>query len=122
MGCQVIPMFMTDSIFDEANKTNTTIRKKHYYSEVDKMCQLLVTYIVQHHLYLVIIEDITEIEAQKNALNIMRNETIDATSAVIEKQMRVAQEIASLLGETTAQTKVTLTKLKQIVMHEEEHS
>ena len=119
---QVIPMFMTDSIFDEANKTNSTIRKKQYYSEVDKMCQLLVTYIVQHHLYLVIIEDITEIEAQRNALNIMRNETIDATSAVIEKQMRVAQEIASLLGETTAQTKVTLTKLKQIVMQEDENS
>lgn len=27
--------------------------------------------------------------------------------------MRVAQEIASLLGETTAETKVALTKLKQ---------
>ena len=119
---QTIPMFLTDSIFDEASKTNTTIRKKQYYSEVDKMCQLLVTYIVQHHLYLVIIEDISEIEAQRNALSIMRNETIDITSAVIEKQMRVAQEIASLLGETTAQTKVTLTKLKQIVMQEDEHS
>ena len=52
----------------------------------------------------------------------MRNQTIDATSEVIEKQMRVAQEIASLLGETTAQTKVTLTKLKQIVMQEDENS
>ncbi len=29
--------------------------------------------------------------------------------------MRVAQEIASLLGETTAETKITLTKLKQVV-------
>ena len=34
--------------------------------------------------------------------------------------MRVAQEIASLLGETTAETKVILTKLKQIVLKEED--
>ena len=33
-------------------------------------------------------------------------------SNVIDKQMRVAQEIASLLGETTAETKVALTNLK----------
>ena len=31
---------------------------------------------------------------------------------VIEKQMRVVQEIASLLGETTAETKIALTQLK----------
>jgi hypothetical protein len=32
--------------------------------------------------------------------------------------MRVAQEIASLLGETTAETKVILTKLKAIAVKE----
>lgn len=117
---QVLPMFLTDDIFEKASQTNKAIRTKKYYEEVDKICQLLVTYVVQHHLYLVIIEDISEMEAQRNALNEMRNRTIDATSEVIEKQMRVAQEIASLLGETTAQTKVTLTKLKQIVMQEGE--
>ncbi len=34
------------------------------------------------------------------------------TDKVIDKQMRVVQEIASLLGETTAETKLALTKLK----------
>lgn len=38
--------------------------------------------------------------------------TVDVAQKVIDKQMRVAQEIASLLGETTAETKVALTKLK----------
>ena len=37
---------------------------------------------------------------------------------VIDKQMAVAQQIASLLGETTAETKVTLTKLKNIIVYE----
>jgi hypothetical protein len=34
---------------------------------------------------------------------------------VIDKQMVVAQQIASLLGETTAETKVTLNKLKDLI-------
>ena len=33
--------------------------------------------------------------------------------------MMVAQEIASLLGETTAETKVTLTKLKKLILEKE---
>ena len=50
----------------------------------------------------------------------MRMETLATTDDVIKKQMRVAQEIASLLGETTAETKVALLKLKKTLMQEEE--
>ena len=39
---------------------------------------------------------------------------------VIDKQMRVAHEIAELLGETTAETKVTLTRLQKVVGTREE--
>ena len=38
---------------------------------------------------------------------------METAQRVIDKQMRVAQEIASLLGETTGETKVALTKLKK---------
>ena len=48
---------------------------------------------------------------------ISRN-TIEITDKVIEKQMRVVQEIASLLGETTAETKIALTKLKESLRDE----
>lgn len=47
-------------------------------------------------------------------------ETIAVTDKVIEKQMRVVQEIASLLGETTAETKVALTKLKENLSNDEQ--
>ena len=40
-------------------------------------------------------------------------QTIETAEEVIKKQMRVAQEIASLLGETTAETKVALLNLKK---------
>ncbi len=59
--------------------------------------------------------DITKEEENKEELLKVKEQTIDTAQKVIEKQMRVAQEIASLLGETTAETKITLTKLKQVV-------
>lgn len=43
------------------------------------------------------------------------NSTLDAADRVIDKQMRVVQDIASILGETTAETKVMLEKLKTAI-------
>lgn len=50
----------------------------------------------------------------------MKEHTLKVTQEVIEKQMRISQEIASLLGETTAETKVALNNLKKIVIKESE--
>ena len=41
---------------------------------------------------------------------------MEMAQKVIDKQMIAAQEIAHLLGETTAETKVTLTKLKDMIV------
>ena len=43
---------------------------------------------------------------------------VEITDKVVEKQMRVVQEIASLLGETTAETKIALTRLKETLSDE----
>ena len=47
-------------------------------------------------------------------------DTIDLAQKVIHKQMMVAQEIAGLLGETTAETKSTLRKLRDTLMDSDE--
>ncbi len=67
---------------------------------------------------ILIIKDITKEAEQflKNAQ--LRSEAIAVTDKVIAKQMRVAQEIASLLGETTAETKVALTRLRNTLKGE----
>ena len=62
-----------------------------------------------------ILKDITDRVCYNQKLNEMKLETIATTDDVIKKQMRVAQEIASLLGETTAETKVALVKLKKML-------
>ena len=63
--------------------------------------------------------DVTEREMNREKDNELRKQTIEVTDKVIDKQMRVVQEIASLLGETTAETKVALTKLKDAMLNDE---
>lgn len=59
--------------------------------------------------------DITEDSKREEQQDLLNNETIKRAEEVISKQMQVAQEIAGLLGETTADTKVQLTKLIRLV-------
>jgi iron only hydrogenase large subunit-like protein/uncharacterized Fe-S cluster-containing protein len=59
--------------------------------------------------------DISAEQRHKEQLDQMKSQTIERAQEVIEKQMKVAQEIAGLLGETTAETKVLLTRLIQLM-------
>ena len=62
-----------------------------------------------------IINDITREEEMKKAVHSRKLDSVEMAQKVIDKQMVVAQQIASLLGETTAETKVTLNKLKDLI-------
>lgn len=48
----------------------------------------------------------------------MSRQTVEIADKVVDKQMRIVQEIASLLGETAAETKIALTKLKESIADE----
>lgn len=67
-----------------------------------------------------IINDISESERRKQEMEAMKREALTRAESVIIKQMKVAQQIAGLLGETTAETKATLLELIRIASHKEE--
>ncbi|HEX9117801.1 MAG TPA: (Fe-S)-binding protein, partial [Anaerolineae bacterium] len=67
------------------------------------------------NLLVAILRDVTEREAQRLELERIRSEAILRSQEVINKQMRVAHEIAGLLGETTAETKVLLRQLTRLM-------
>ncbi|MEG1180286.1 MAG: hypothetical protein RSD42_07765 [Oscillospiraceae bacterium] len=48
----------------------------------------------------------------------MSKQTINIVNNVIENQMRAVQEIALLLGETAAETKIAITNLKESLIDE----
>jgi CheY-like chemotaxis protein len=66
-----------------------------------------------------ILIDISKSEQQREEILKLKRELLEKSQEVINKQMRVAQEIAGLLGETTAETKTTLLKLIALAKKEE---
>ena len=62
-----------------------------------------------------IMRDITDEESYREKKARINKQTVEVADTVVEKQMRIVQEIASLLGETAAETKIALTKLKESI-------
>lgn len=82
------------------------------FEKFGKVLEENVTYDENLHLILIIYRDITAQVRVKEVREQLTTETLRVTDQVIENQMRIVQEIASLLGETTAQTQVALSKLQ----------
>ena len=77
-----------------------------------------IIYLPKNKILFGILNDITNDELKKEQITNFKMNTLETADKVIEKQMRVAQEIAGLLGETTAETKSALLKLKKVVLEE----
>ena len=88
---------------------------RHYLPEYDKYVEETIAFDPEYNLVISIIKDITDETRREQELDKERRRTAELADQVIEKQMRVVQEIASLLGETTAETKIALTKLKDAI-------
>ena len=67
-----------------------------------------------------IMKDVTKEALDQDRLDKLKTDTYRTTDEVIGKQMRVVQEIASLLGETAAETKIALLKLKSTLAQTED--
>ena len=65
-----------------------------------------------------ILRDITDEENEREKKESISRQTVEVADKVVDKQMRIVQEIASLLGETAAETKIALTKLKESISDE----
>lgn len=94
---------------DEKNIHN----KKVFVNRTHKYVELSIVVMSGQKMMLGVLKDVTEEEDYNRRLREVREKTFEVTDAVIKKQMWIAQEIASLLGETTAETKVALLKLKE---------
>ena len=92
--------------------------KKIHIEKTGAYVELTIGLISNQKIMFGVMKDITKTVEYDKKLSEMTDETLVTTDEVIKKQMRVAQEIASLLGETTAETKVALLKLKETLKKE----
>ena len=92
--------------------------RKVFLAEYKRYVELTVVHEKDSRVLVSILRDITGRETEREKKENIRNQTIEVADKVVEKQMRIVQEIASLLGETAAETKIALTKLKESITDE----
>nr|WP_294484610.1 [Fe-Fe] hydrogenase large subunit C-terminal domain-containing protein [uncultured Anaerosporobacter sp.] len=113
--------FIDHTDFEEVMSTHNNIYGKKVDYPDRKLATLQnIVYIEEQNNVLGIFQDITRVEEKKQQAYKVKVETIEMAQRVIDKQMLVAQQIAGLLGETTAETKVTLTKLRDTILNDGE--
>ena len=93
--------------------------KKMYLPDYGKYLSATIAYDSRFHILIGVYRDVTLEEKKRQNDALRAKETAAITSDVIEKNMRAVQEIASLLGESTAETKLALTKLQATLSKED---
>ena len=91
---------------------------KVYLAEYKRYVEQTVVYDRDSHLLVGIMRDVTDEETQRERKENISRQTVEVADKVVDKQMRIVQEIASLLGETAAETKIALAKLKESISDE----
>lgn len=89
--------------------------KRVYLAEYAKYVEETIIYDKEYRLLICLMRDVTEEEIAREKKENISRQTVEIADRVVDKQMRIVQEIASLLGETAAETKIALTKLKESI-------
>lgn len=92
--------------------------KRTYLAEYGKYVEQTIIYDKEYKLIVCIMRDVTDEEKNREKKEEIGRQTVEVADRVVDKQMRIVQEIASLLGETAAETKIALTKLKETIADE----
>lgn len=84
-----------------------------WYAGYGKLIDHAIVNINGQDRIVLILMDRTKENRREMQMKEMRDRTMKVTQQVIDEQMTTVQEIASILGETTARSKVALTRLKE---------
>ena len=104
------------TIFLQVLQSGRSVHNQHVYlAEYKRYVEETVVHDPESRLLIGIMRDITEYEAEREKKSRINQQTLEVADTVVAKQMRIVQEIASLLGETAAETKIALTKLKESI-------
>ena len=118
LGDQVVRILDPKPFLQVLESKRAVRNRRSYLAEYDKYVEQTIIYDPNYHMLLCIMRDITEQETEREKREKLRNQTVETADNVVDKQMRIVQEIASLLGETAAETKIALTKLKESISDE----
>lgn len=119
LGTDVSELLGDVSDLAEAWDRNTVIRTEQEYPDYGLYVRKVMFAIREEGIAACILVDMTQDWHQRSEMLKLQRETIKKVHEVVDNQMKVAQEIAGLLGETTAETKVSLLRLVDMVEREQ---
>lgn len=118
LGDQVIRI-LDPGIFIKVQQSGVGVyNHKVYLAEYNRYVEQTVIPDNESRLLICIMRDVTDEERNRERKEDIRHQTIEVADKVVDKQMCIVQEIASLLGETAAETKIALAKLKESISDE----
>ena len=118
LGDQVVRVMEPGDFVSVLSKGSAIHNKRVYLAEYEKYVDETIVYDNEYRLLICILRDVTEEETQREKKESISRQTVEIADRVVDKQMRIVQEIASLLGETAAETKIALSKLKESISDE----
>lgn len=118
LGDQVVRILDPKPFMDVLGSGRNLRSKRTYLAEYERYIEETIVYDKDYRLIVCIMRDITKEENARRQKEDMSHKTAEIADRVVDKQMRIVQEIASLLGETAAETKIALTKLKENIADE----
>ena len=118
VGDQVVRI-LDPAVFMNVLRDKRNVRDERVYlAEYRRYVEQSVVYDRDSRLLICIMRDITDEQDEREKKEKISRQTIEVADKVVEKQMRIVQDIASLLGETAAETKIALAKLKESISNE----
>ena len=117
LGAQVVTV-LDPKPFLDALESKKSVFQCAYLAEYDRYVEEQVLYDQGYRMLFCLLEDVSDEAAEREKKAQMRRQTTEVADRVVEKQMRIVQDIASLLGETAAETKIALTNLKESLKDE----
>lgn len=118
VGDQVVRILDPTMFLKVLNSGRDIHDQRIYLAEYKRFVEQTIVYDRNTHLLIGILRDVTNEESDRVKKENISRQTIEVADKVVDKQMRIVQEIASLLGETAAETKIALAKLKESIEDE----
>lgn len=118
LGDQVVRILDPGDFLQVLSSGRDLHNKRGFLVEYEKYVEQSIIYDKEYRLLVCILRDVTEEESQRERKESISRQTVETADQVVDKQMRIVQEIASLLGETAAETKIALSKLKESISDE----
>lgn len=118
LGDQVVRVLDPADFLSVLSTGRAVRNKREYLAEYERYVDKTIVYDKEYRLILGIFRDVTVEETQREKKESISRQTVEIADNVVDRQMRIVQEIASLLGETAAETKIALTKLKESIGNE----